>query len=230
MERHSLIAPKRLNRPLPASAALRLFKVEAGINGLLPTSWAPPIYFRFSLEKLRFALGGNRLLRLQLLARSSLTAANPKIAPTNRKPVRGLDNVGFIAASRLTLPGNQQAGHGLLTHKYGVLLQTPIRRNVSFAETIKPELGEKNVGVEIFRAQGPRWIGFERYLRGLSIERKPEFSRLALDPCLRLRPVFALLGKLNIESTVPKLPRPVCQFNHPDIRDATCRTISAIGA
>ena len=30
------------NRSIPVSAPLRLFKVEAGINGLLPTSWAPP--------------------------------------------------------------------------------------------------------------------------------------------------------------------------------------------
>jgi hypothetical protein len=57
MERHSLIAPKRLKRPLPGSAAPRLFKVEAGISGLLPTSWAPPIYFRFSLEQASLRTG-----------------------------------------------------------------------------------------------------------------------------------------------------------------------------
>ena len=105
MERYSLIAPKRLNRPLPGSAALHLFKVEAGINGLLPTSWAPPIYFRFSPEQASLRTGGNRLLRLQLLARSSRTAANAKTSPNQqKKPVRGLDNVGFIAASRFTSP------------------------------------------------------------------------------------------------------------------------------
>ena len=101
MELHSLIAPERLNRPLPGSAMLRLFKVQAGINGLLPTSWAPPIYSVSLLSKLRFALGGNQLFRLRLLARSSRAAANEKTSPVQQKnPVRGLDNVGFIAASR----------------------------------------------------------------------------------------------------------------------------------
>ena len=84
------------------SAQRSLVKVESGINGLLPTSWAPPIYSVSLLSKLRFALGGNGLLRLQLLARSSLTPANAKTSPhQQKKPVRGLDNVGFIAASRV---------------------------------------------------------------------------------------------------------------------------------
>ena len=100
-----------LNRSIPVSAPLRLFKVEAGINGLLPTSWAPPIYSVSLLSKLRFALGGNGLLRLQLLARSSLTPANAKTSPhQQKKPVRGLDNVGFIAASRLTYSKRSKPG------------------------------------------------------------------------------------------------------------------------
>jgi hypothetical protein len=89
----------------PGSAPLRLFKVEAGINGLLPTSWAPPIYSVSLLSKLCFALGGNGLLR-QAAARSFLAhSCKRKNRPNQqKKPVRGLDNVGFIAASRLTRP------------------------------------------------------------------------------------------------------------------------------
>jgi hypothetical protein len=89
--------------PIPDSAPLRLPKVEAGINGLLPTSWAPPIYSVSLLSKLRFALGGNGLLR-QAAARSFLAqSCKRKNRPNQqKKTVRGLDNVGFIAASRLT--------------------------------------------------------------------------------------------------------------------------------
>jgi len=103
MERHSSIATKHLNRTIPDSAPLRLFKVEAGINGLLPTSWAPPIYSVSLLSKLRFALSGNGLLR-QTAARSFLAhSCKRKNRPNQqKKPVRGLDNIGFIAASRLT--------------------------------------------------------------------------------------------------------------------------------
>jgi hypothetical protein len=36
----------------------RLFKVESGINGVLPTSWVPSIYSVSRLSRLRFALGG----------------------------------------------------------------------------------------------------------------------------------------------------------------------------
>src|SRR5271157_5794695 len=39
------------------SATLRLFKVESGINGLLPTSWVPSIYSVSRLSRLRSALG-----------------------------------------------------------------------------------------------------------------------------------------------------------------------------
>src|SRR5580698_6794576 len=92
------------------SAPLRLFKVEAGINGLLPTSWAPPIYSVSLLSKLCFALGGNGLLR-QAAARSFLAhSCKRKNRPNQqKKPVRGLDNVGFIAASRLTQAGSNHA-------------------------------------------------------------------------------------------------------------------------
>jgi hypothetical protein len=94
--------------PIPDSAPLRLPKVEAGINGLLPTSWAPPIYSVSLLSKLRFALGGNGLLR-QAAARSFLAqSCKRKNRPNQqKKTVRGLDNVGFIAASRLTSLGGR---------------------------------------------------------------------------------------------------------------------------
>jgi len=46
------------------SAALRLLKVESGINGRLPTSWGPSIYSVSLLIRLRYALEEvNRLLR-----------------------------------------------------------------------------------------------------------------------------------------------------------------------
>ena len=46
------------------SAALRLLKVESGINGLLPTSWGPLHLFRFSLDQASLRAGrGDRLLR-----------------------------------------------------------------------------------------------------------------------------------------------------------------------
>jgi hypothetical protein len=90
MERHSPLQQSRLNRPIPGSAPLRLFKVEAGINGLLPTSWAPPIYSVSLLSKLRFALGGNGLLH-QAAARSFLahTRQTQKPAQPTEKTNQG---------------------------------------------------------------------------------------------------------------------------------------------
>ena len=61
------------------SATLRLFKVESGINGLLPTSWVPSnIYSVSRLSRLRSALG--RLLPFafdspSLVPRSGLSSA-----------------------------------------------------------------------------------------------------------------------------------------------------------
>ena len=79
-----------LNRSIPVSAPLRLFKVEAGINGLLPTSWAPPIYSVSLLSKLRSALGGNGLLR-QAAARSFLahTCKRKNQPPPTEKTSQG---------------------------------------------------------------------------------------------------------------------------------------------
>jgi hypothetical protein len=57
------------------SAQRSLVKVESGINGLLPTSWAPPIYSVSLLTRLRCVLPGNGLLRLgscSLVPRSHL--------------------------------------------------------------------------------------------------------------------------------------------------------------
>ena len=73
----------------PGSAPQSLFKVEAGINGLLPTSWAPPIYSVSLLNKLRFALGVTVLLR-QAVARSFLAhTCNAKTGLTNKKNRQG---------------------------------------------------------------------------------------------------------------------------------------------
>jgi hypothetical protein len=41
----------------PHSATLRLVKVESGINGLLPTSWAPSQLFRFSVDQASLRTG-----------------------------------------------------------------------------------------------------------------------------------------------------------------------------
>jgi hypothetical protein len=56
--------PWEINRPCEVqsprftrnSAALRPLKVEAGINGVLPTSWVPSIYSVSLLIRLRYAL------------------------------------------------------------------------------------------------------------------------------------------------------------------------------
>jgi len=82
------------------SATLRLVKVESGIKGLLPTSWAPPIYSVSLLTKLRCALGGNGLLRLaavrSFLARICRTQKPTEIEKKSEKTPQGLYNVGFI--------------------------------------------------------------------------------------------------------------------------------------
>src|ERR1700740_677642 len=55
------------------SATLRLFKVECGINGLLPTSWVPSIYSVSRLSRLRYALEEVTVFCVrQPFARSSL--------------------------------------------------------------------------------------------------------------------------------------------------------------
>jgi hypothetical protein len=82
------------------SATLRLVKVESGINGLLPTSWAPPNYSVSLLTKLRCALAGNGLLRfaaVRSFPRSHLPNAKPtKMMKKSEKTRQGLYNVGFI--------------------------------------------------------------------------------------------------------------------------------------
>lgn len=105
--------------PIPDSAPLRLPKVEAGINGLLPTSWAPPIYSVSLLSKLRFALGGNGLLR-QAAARSFLAqSCKRKNRPNQqKKTVRGLDNVGFIAGVSPYLWGTRASPDGLQRERF----------------------------------------------------------------------------------------------------------------
>jgi hypothetical protein len=66
--------------PTPNSAALRLLKVEAGINGLLPTSWVPSIYSVSLLIRLRYALEEVTVFCVRpLCARSSRPAAKRKI-------------------------------------------------------------------------------------------------------------------------------------------------------
>src|SRR5271157_3478383 len=82
------------------SATLRLVKVESGIKGLLPTSWAPPIYSVSLLTKLRCALAGNGLLHLaavrSFLARSCQMQKPTKMMKKSEKTRQGLYNVGFI--------------------------------------------------------------------------------------------------------------------------------------
>src|SRR5580692_7500375 len=84
------------------SATLRLVKVESGIKGLLPTSWAPPIYSVSLLTKLRCALAGNGLLRLadvrSFLARICQMQKPTKMMKKSEKTRQGLYNVGFIGS------------------------------------------------------------------------------------------------------------------------------------
>src|SRR6266566_9283594 len=60
------------------SATLRLFKVESGINGLLPTSWVPSIYSVSRLSRLRSALGSYCILRSIALSSFLATASQPQ--------------------------------------------------------------------------------------------------------------------------------------------------------
>src|ERR1700741_2329417 len=86
----------------PRSAQRSLVKVESGINGLLPTSWAPPIYSVSLLTRLRCALGGNGLLRptavRSFLARICQTQNPTKTMKKSEITRQGLDNVGFIGS------------------------------------------------------------------------------------------------------------------------------------
>jgi hypothetical protein len=61
------------------SAALRLLKVEADINGILPaTRRAPAIYFVSPLSRLRSALGGNCILRSTALGSFLAAGCQPQ--------------------------------------------------------------------------------------------------------------------------------------------------------
>jgi len=73
-EIHALME-QRSPRSTRKSAALRLLKVESGINGLLPTSWGPSIYSVSLLIRLRYALEDDRLLRSSAV-RSFLAASS----------------------------------------------------------------------------------------------------------------------------------------------------------
>src|ERR1700751_4021376 len=80
--------------PLPRStrdsAALRLLKVESGINGFLPTSWGPSLYSVSLLIRLRYALEEVTVFCVrQLCARSSRPAAKRKIKACNLLHSRG---------------------------------------------------------------------------------------------------------------------------------------------
>jgi hypothetical protein len=105
MECHSPFN-RALQPVYPGSASLRLLKVEAGINGMLPTSWAPPTYSVSLLTKLRCALAGNGLLRLaavrSFLARICQTQKLTRIIKKSEKTRQGLYNVGFIGRENET--------------------------------------------------------------------------------------------------------------------------------
>jgi hypothetical protein len=90
------------------SATLRLVKIESGIKGLLPTSWAPPIYSVSLLTKLRCALAGNGLLHLaavrSFLARICQMQKPTKMMKNSEKTRQGLYNVGFIGIENIGPP------------------------------------------------------------------------------------------------------------------------------
>jgi hypothetical protein len=87
------------------SATLRLVKIESGIKGLLPTSWAPPIYSVSLLTKLRCALAGNGLLHLaavrSFLARICQMQKPTKMMKNSKITRQGLYNVGFIGIENI---------------------------------------------------------------------------------------------------------------------------------
>jgi hypothetical protein len=96
---------KHIAKPLSTrvdahSAQRSLVKVESGINGLLPTSRAPPIYSVSQLTRLRCTLAGHGLLRAtavrSCLARICQTQKPTKIMKKSEKTPQGLYNVGFI--------------------------------------------------------------------------------------------------------------------------------------
>jgi len=75
------------------SAALRLLKVESGINGLLPTSWVPSIYSVSLLIRLRYALEEVTDFCVRpLCARSSRPAAKRKEIKANARGFRSFRN------------------------------------------------------------------------------------------------------------------------------------------
>ena len=88
------------------SATLRLVKVESGINGFLPTLWAPSNYSVSLLTKLRCALAGNGILRAtavrSFLARICQMQKPTKTMKKSEKTRQGLYNVGFIGMRMAT--------------------------------------------------------------------------------------------------------------------------------
>src|ERR1700751_3657752 len=83
----------------PRSAQRSLVKVESGIKGPLPPSWAPPIYSVSLLTKLRCALAGNNSFACDscsLVPRSHLPNAKTRRKKKSEKTRQGLYNVGFI--------------------------------------------------------------------------------------------------------------------------------------
>ena len=64
--------------PREGASERSLFKVESGINGLLPTSWVPSIYSVSPLSWLRSALGGYCILRSIALSSFLATVSQPQ--------------------------------------------------------------------------------------------------------------------------------------------------------
>src|SRR5260370_36238028 len=81
-------------------------------KGLLPTSWAPPIYSVSLLTKLRCALGGNGILRptavRSFLARICQTQNPTKTMKKSEITRQGLDDVGFIGFENRPTTGLDQ--------------------------------------------------------------------------------------------------------------------------
>src|SRR5271166_1123999 len=193
------------------SATLRLVKVESGIKGLLPTSWAPPIYSVSLLTKLRCALAGNGLLHLaavrSFLARICRMQKPTKMMKNSEKTHQGLYNVGFIGDEnngpsgpykvRMAVEGWRRSSRSLkpaggLPSRLATILSTGSPAGLgrlpdhSRGRTHAPCLGDRQNLPMIFCSLGG-WGGWLakriRRMRIFNISTWNPLSRLAKKPC-----------------------------------------------
>ena len=116
----------------PRSAQRSLVKVESGINGLLPTSWAPPIYSVSLSTKLRCALAGHCFLLLTAVRSFSLASAKRKNKSRSEKTIGALTTSASRASPDPFNDGGMHDGSAL----YQLAEET--RRLVGAAVSMQP--------------------------------------------------------------------------------------------